>query len=172
MNGNGKLGRTRPWVWLALAVALAWGTVSVTRAQEQPPAGVVVDSSGLWWLSTGWPSTWPEARLEAESCAHGGYDDWRLPTVAELFGACEDGTIPAWLLENGWVWHEYGWGWTGSGNFWSSESKGKNLAWCVRVWLSNEAGWEWTASALSQTSLHPAFFVRGRLAPDSKKPKK
>jgi hypothetical protein len=68
MNGNRRVELTERWVVLALAMVLACKAAGLARAQEEPPEGVVVDSSGLWWSEPmGGPFTWAEAGLAAES---------------------------------------------------------------------------------------------------------
>jgi len=192
MNGNGRVEPTRPWVVLPLAVAFACGAVGLARAQEEPPEGVIVDSSGLWWSEPMGdpftePLTWAEAGLAAESLALGGYDDWRLPTVSELLDACEDGTLPAWLEAAGDNWVSWDWEldrwlnvhWVpfGGGNFWSCERvPNKKDAWMVSVFIDHYEiewwWWEWSATYSSPTFPGSAFFVRGGPANHGNKPRK
>jgi len=41
--------------------------------------------NGLQWTKTFDEMTWKEAMNFCKNINYGGYDDWRLPTVAELF---------------------------------------------------------------------------------------
>ncbi len=49
--------------------------------------GTVSDNrTGLMWAAAdnGIPINWMDAHSYCTSCRHGGYSDWRMPTVAEL----------------------------------------------------------------------------------------
>jgi hypothetical protein len=177
-----KSSKTR--IAITLAMALACWTPGLAWAQEEPPAGVIVDGSGLWWFtgyyydSDPWTDEtfryflWRDAVFAAESFAVGDYDDWRLPTVSELLAACIDGTLPDWLWENGLI------QWVGGASLWSSEARGNRSAWTVRLWIVDDPDspgsyrWEWAPSLVPKISLQTAFLVRGGPADGGKKPRK
>lgn len=60
--------------------------------------GTVTDLvTGLMWVGDcGEKMTWEEAEAGAETCTVGGYDDWRMPTIKELYSLIQfSGTDPS-----------------------------------------------------------------------------
>jgi hypothetical protein len=48
--------------------------------------GTILDSvTGLYWEKEYRQVTWNNASTEAQKCRTGGYDDWRVPTIKELY---------------------------------------------------------------------------------------
>lgn len=85
------------------------------------------------------------------------YDDWRVPTVAELQMAIRDGTLgqvwnPGRFVPGSRVW------------VWSSEARGGRAAWAVEVYLDSSgqviASKSGKAVVLDKGSAIEVFFVR------------
>lgn len=80
--------RAATWTTLAVLAALASidrGDDAHAQQQEDVPEGTVAVGDLLWYLgSTAETVPWSEAHEYCETLEHGGFDDWRLPVLAEL----------------------------------------------------------------------------------------
>ncbi len=165
MIKNWKSAFGSPLVVVAMAVALACVTAGPARAED---GGMKDPSTGMVWSSpiSGW-YRWKDASRLAHNYAvvEDGvtYDDWRVPTVAEMIAACEDGFLPAVLAAN-----------FLQGNFWSSETVSRTSARLVGIWYSGPDAWPWLprfyawyAYTAPSTSWQSVILVRGPQPPPS-----
>jgi hypothetical protein len=152
-----------------MAVALVLSVVARDVSAED---GGTKDSTGLVWsqsqaLETGSWWTWTGATTRAASYAvwdlnaNGNpvlYDDWRLPTIAEIRTAIQDGTMNLLVprTPEGPYYFE--------GTIWALETKG-NKAYVVQV-LRDRFTWDVIGGGSTDLWLKgsacESFFVRGR----------
>lgn len=85
-----------------LLVLMAASALGLTSAPSSPrpgddtdqPARIPVRAAALTWTqNTYYVGTWDNAVTEAAAHVEGGFDDWRLPTVAEIQAALQDGSF-------------------------------------------------------------------------------
>ena len=80
----------------------------------------MICSNNLIWTPILGRMTWAEAKQFAKTLSHGGYKDWRIPTVKELEGVLKKKQFRE-----------------GSQLVWSSESRGKDCCTKASGWLAN-----------------------------------
>ena len=94
------------------------------------------DATGLMWQKATAPGTytWDEARAYCSALALGGYTDWRLPTLEELYGLVEKSIPPPGPMINTAYFPI-----SRSGNYWTSSlfSPGADFAFYVDFGYGN-----------------------------------
>jgi len=93
---------------------------SALRAYTDLGNGIIKDTvTGLMWQKATAPGayTWDEARAYCESLSLGGFTDWRLPTLTELYALVEKSIPPPGPMINMAYFPV-----SRSGNYWTSSA--------------------------------------------------